>query len=92
MFFPIPIKKKVYANSKNTKKRLLTYNLRLIDSARHVSESLSKLVDNLSKINKCGCDDESLKNIKVTYGMFNNKKMVHTRCKTCKSRKDQLIN
>ena len=48
----IPIKKKVYANSKNTKKKLITYNLRFIDSARHMNESLSKLVDNLSEINK----------------------------------------
>ena len=55
----IPIKKKVYANSKNTKKKLITYNLRFIDSARHMNESLSKLVDNLSEINKCKCGDES---------------------------------
>ena len=89
--FSIPIKKKVYANSKSTKKKLLTYNLKFIDSARHMNKSLSKLVDSSSEINKCGCDDESLKNIKVTYGMFNNKKIVHTRCKTCKSREDQLF-
>ena len=48
MSFFIPIKKKVYANSKNTKKKLLTYNLRFIDSQRHMNESLSTLVDNLS--------------------------------------------
>ena len=90
MSFSIPIKKKVYPNSKNTKKKLLTYNLKFIDSVRHMNESLSKLVDNLSEINKCKCDDESLKNIKVTYGMFNNKKIVRTRCKTCKLREDQL--
>ena len=57
MSLSIPIKKKVYANSKNTKKKLLTYNLKFIDSARHMNESLSKLVDNLSEINKCKCDD-----------------------------------
>ena len=91
MSFSIPIKKKVYPNSKNTKKKLLTYNLKFIDSVRHMNESLSKLVDNLSEINKCKCDDESLKNIKVTYGMFNNKKIVRTRCKTCKLREDQLF-
>ena len=87
----IPIKKKVYANSKNTKKKLITYNLRFIDSARHMNESLSKLVDNLSEINKCKCGDESLKDIKVTYGIFNNKKMMRTGCKTCKWRQDQLF-
>ena len=47
MAFSIPIKKKTYANSKNTRKKLLTYNLRFIDSARHMNESLSTLVDNL---------------------------------------------
>ena len=40
---------------------MVTYNLKFIDSARHMNESLSKLVDNLSEINKCECDDESLK-------------------------------
>ena len=48
MSFFISIKKKVYANSKNTKKKLLTYNLRFIDSQRHMNELLSTLVDNLS--------------------------------------------
>ena len=61
MSFSIPIKKKVYANSINTKKKVVTYKLNFIDSARHMNESLSKLVDNLSEINKCKCDDESLK-------------------------------
>ena len=86
--FSIPIKKKVYANS--IKKKGVTYNLKFIDSARHRNESLSKLVDNLSEINKCKCDDESIKNIKVTYGKINNSKLVRTRWKTGKSRKEQL--
>ena len=90
MSFSIPIKKKVYANSINTKENVITYSLNFIDSARHLNESLSKLVDNLSEISKFKCDDESLKNIKVTYGKINNRKLVHTRCKTCKSQKDQL--
>ena len=85
------LRKKVYANSNNTKKKLLTYNLRFIDSARHMNESLSKLVDNLSEINKCKCDDESLKSIKVTFEKSNNRDMVRTRCKTCNSKEDQLF-
>ena len=89
--FPISIRKKVYANAKNTQKKYVTYNLNFIDSARHMNASLSNLVDNLSEINKCNCDSESLKNIKVTYRLINNKKIVHTTCKTCKSRKDQLF-
>ena len=91
MSFSIPIRKKVYANTKNTKKKYVTYNLKFIDSVRHVNASLCNLVDNLSEINKCHCDSESLKNIKVTYRLINYKKIVHTTCKTCKSRKDQLF-
>ena len=91
MSFSIRIKKEVYANSKNTKKKVVTYNLKFIDSARHMNESLSKLIDNLSEINKCECDDESLKNIKVTRRMSNGKRMVRTRCYICKSRQDQLF-
>ena len=58
MPFSIPIKKKEYANTKNTKKEYVTYNLKFIDSARHINASLSNLVDNLSEINKCNCDNE----------------------------------
>ena len=54
--FSIPIKKKTYAKSKITKKKLLTYNLRFIDSARHMNESLSAFVDNLSGLSKCKCE------------------------------------
>ena len=54
-----------------------------------MNDSLERLVDNLSEINKCKCDDESLKNIKVTYGKSNNRKIIRTTCKTCKSRQDQ---
>ena len=83
MSFSIPIRKKVYANSKNNKKKLLTYNLRFIDSARHMNESLSTLVDNLSGLNKCKCEKPSFDNIKTTYEVINNEYMVHTRCKVC---------
>ena len=56
-----------------------------------MNASLSNLVDNLSEINKCNCDSESLKNIKVTYRLINYKKIVRTTCKTSKSQKDQLF-
>ena len=91
MSFSIPIREKVYANTKNTKKKYVTYNLRFIDSARHMNASLSNLADNLSEINKCNCESESLKNTKVMNRLINNKKIVRTTCKTCKSRKDQLF-
>ena len=60
MSFSIPIRKKVYANPKNTKKKLITYNLRFIDGQRHMNEPLSTLVDNLSGLNKCKCENHHL--------------------------------
>ena len=88
MSFSIPIKKKTYANSKNTKKKLLTYNLRFIDSARHMNESLCTLVDNLSGLRNCYCEKKSFDNIKTTYKVINNEYIVNTRCKACLWRKD----
>ena len=79
----------IYSNTSSSKKKYVTYNLKFIDSARHMNDSLERLVDNLSEINKCKCDDESLKNIKVTYVKSNNGKIISTTCKTCKSRRDQ---
>ena len=87
MSFFIPIKKKTYANSRNTKKKLLTYNLRFIDSARHMNESLCTLVDNLSGL-KNYCEKKSFDNIKITYKEINNDYIVNTRCKACLWRKD----
>ena len=88
MSFSIPIKKKTYANSRNTKKKLLTYNLRFIDSARHMNESLCTLVDNLSGLRNCYCEKKSFDNIKTTYKVINNEYIVNTRCKACLCRKD----
>ena len=72
MSFSIPIREKVYAKFKNTKKKLLTYNLRFIDSAKHMNKSFSTLVDNLSGLNKCKCEKPSFDNIKITYGIIKN--------------------
>ena len=83
MSFSIPFKKKFYANFKNTEKKLLTYNLRLIASARHVKELLSTLVDNLSGLNKCKCEEPLFDNIKFTYELIRDEHIVHTRCKAC---------
>ena len=87
MSFSIPIKKKIYANSNNTKKKLLPCNLRFIDSARHMNESLSALVDNLSGLNKCKCEKPSFDNIKITYEIIKSEYMVYTRCEGCLWRK-----
>ena len=82
MSFSIHIKKKTYANSRNTKKKLLTHNLRFIDSARQMNE-LSTLVDNLSGLKDCYCEKKSFDNIKTTYKVINNEYIVNTRCKAC---------
>ena len=87
MSFSIHIKKKTYANSRNTKKKLLTHNLRFIDSARQMNE-LSTLVDNLSGLKDCYCEKKSFDNIKTTYKVINNEYIVNTRCKACLWRKD----
>ena len=79
----------IYSNTSSSKKKYVTYNLKFIDSARHMNDSLERLVDNLSEINKCKCHNESLKSIKVTYGKSNNRKIIRTTCKFCKSRQDQ---
>ena len=78
----------MYDNSKNTKKKLLTYNLRFIDSARHMNESLSALADNVSGLNKCKCEKPSFDNIKTTYKVINNEYIAKTRCQACLWRKD----
>ena len=51
-------------NKKNLKK-VITYNLKFIDSAKHMNSALSTLVDNLSEINKCNCEEIEDKDIKI---------------------------
>ena len=41
-----------------TLKKALTYCLRFIDSARHMNESLSSLVDNFSQLKNCKCENK----------------------------------
>ena len=77
------LEKKVYGNSRNTKKKLFTYILKFTDSARHMSESLSTLVDNLSELNNFKCENQSFDNTKMTYGVINNQDIVRSRCKNC---------
>ena len=73
---------KTYANSRNTKKKLLTYNLRFIDSARHMNESLSTLAYNLSGLKDCYSEKKSFDQV-TRYKVINNEYIVNTRCKTC---------
>ena len=88
----IPIKKEIKQNDKNEeKKKVITYNLKFIDSARHMNRALSTLVDNLSEINKCNCEESKDKDLKIKVKEAQGKKVVCTMCKTCKSKETQLV-
>ena len=79
-------------NKKNLKK-VITYNLKFIDSAKHMNSALSTLVDNLSEINKCDCEEMEDKDIKIKIKIqkSTDKTIMHTTCKTCNSKQDQLL-
>ena len=79
-------------NKKNLKK-VIIYNLKFIDSAKHMNSALSTLVDNLSEINKCDCEEIEDKDIKIKIKIQKStgKTIMHTTCKTCNSKQDQLL-
>ena len=58
--FSIPIRKEIKEEQKEQKKKVITYNLKFIDSAKHVNSALSTLVNNLSEINKCKCKEDKV--------------------------------
>ena len=58
MSFSIPIKKEVI-ESDNQKKKVITYDIKFMDTARHINRALSTLVDNLSELYKCKCQEKS---------------------------------
>ena len=77
MSFSIPVKKEIkeinqqneqneQSKPKKTKKKVITYNLKFMDTARHMNKALSTLVNNLSEINTCKCEEKSNKNIKIS--------------------------
>ena len=94
MSFSIPIRKEIKKQNelKKTKKKVITYNLKFIDSAKHMNKALSTLVDNLSEINKCNCEETKDKDIKNKIIKSTGKTIIHTTCKTCNSKEDQLLN
>ena len=93
MSFSIPIRKEIKKQNelKKTKKKVITYNLKFIDSAKHMNKALSTLVDNLSEINKCNCEETKDKDIKNKIIKSTGKTIIHTTCKTCNSKEDQLL-
>ena len=52
MSFLIPIKKEI-KKSNNKNKKIITYNLKFMDTTRHNNRALSTLVDNLSELFMC---------------------------------------
>ena len=92
MSFSIPIRKEVKEEKqKKQKKKVITYNLKFIDSKKHMDNALSTLVNNLSEINKCKCEEDEDKHIKIKTKKVNSKERVITRCKTCNSKESQLV-
>ena len=71
---------------------MITYNLRFIDSAKHMNSALSTLVDNLSEINKYNCKEKEDKDIKTKIIKDIGKAIIRKTCKTCNSKQDQLLN
>ena len=56
-----------------------------------MNRALSTLVDNLSEINKCNCEESKDKNLKIKVKEVEGKKVVCTMCQTCKSKQIQLV-
>ena len=88
MPFSIPIRKEI--KQKEKKKKVITYNLKFLDSKKHMDSASSTLVNNLSEINKCNCEDQD-KRTKIKIKKMNSKERVITRCKTCNSKESQLV-
>ena len=51
------------AQYKKPKKKIITYSLKFMDTARH-NNRLSTMVDNLSELYMCNCEEDQDKNIK----------------------------
>ena len=90
MSFSIPIKKEI-KEQKEQKKKVMTHNLKFIDTAKHMNSALSTLVNNLSEINKCNCEEDKDKRIKIKIKKVNSKERVIASCKTCNSKEIQLV-
>ena len=92
--FSIPIMKEIkdQKDQKEPKKNVITYNLKFIDSAEHMSSAVSTLVDNLPEVNKCNCEEKEDKDIKTKIIRGTHKTIICATCKTCNSKQDQLSN
>ena len=82
--FSVPIKKEL-DNGKT-----ITYKLKFIDSFRFMSNSLSKLVDNLTEIYSKICSDKSCKS-ECKFKRLTNNKLSYN-CKECRKKQLRPIN
>ena len=51
-------KKEVIEADNNRKKKVITYNIKFMHTARHKNRPLSTLVDNLSELYECKCAEK----------------------------------
>ena len=66
MSFSVPIKKEVIESVNNKKKKVITYNIKFMDTATYNNNrALSTLVDNFSELYECKCEEKSDKNINL---------------------------
>ena len=89
MSFSTPIKKEI-KQQKEQKKKVITYNLKFIDTAKHMNSASSTLENNISETNKCSCEEDKDKHIKIKIKKVNSKERVITSCKTCNLKESQL--
>ena len=85
MSFSVPIKKEVTEpkdDDKKGKKKVLTYSLRFIDSAKHVDRGLSTLADNLSELTVCKRGPNDSKDIITKGKELKGKYYVLIKCNT----------
>lgn len=81
MTFSIPLKKQ------NINGKLVTYNLKFIDTARFMNGSLSSHVNFLSELLDCKCEDKKDQVINIKHKT----NMIHSKCKTCHKRLKQPL-
>ena len=95
MSFSVPIKKEVIESVNNKKKKVITYNIKFMDTARHNNNrALSTLVDNSSELYECKCEEKSDKNINLKIKEVQDSSRyiyIYTICKLCKFTNDQTL-
>ena len=93
MSFSITILKEIkeIKDQREPKKKVITSNLKFVDSVNHMSSALSTLVDNLSEVNKCNCEEKQDKDLKTKIIRGTGKTIIRATCQICNSKQDQLL-